>query len=154
MKNKLEEVLLASGTGVINGFFRLPVRLISAEDYIDSLNDISNKINQTDTESINDAKKYFEELKEKLGNDIDKYEKFYQKPVINLSLPNGEPLGTYRIKDFDGMIGGDLQGVFILNLEKNENIKICVCTSQTDINGTWGQCEIYIDGEGEEILFQ
>ncbi len=152
-KITLESALLQSGTGQLNGFFRLPkgIQLIKYWEY------------QSDKNALQDAKeKELDEADEiqaglwntekDLGDKLPSYQKQYDNPLINLSNQDGTFLGTYRIIDIDNPGTGESDGEFIITLQTKSGMNICVDTEQINLGGNYGECTMYIDGDGEELL--
>ncbi len=148
-KNVLEETLLETGTGVLEGFFRLPVGLDQFSLYLCDRNyfdDVKNHADNNYAEHLKD----FESKCLKMGTMLTIFEAHYKCPTINVSDRNGRFLGTYEITRFDFY-------EFFLDLksEKFPDMNLRIHTYQNLDGDTFGSCRMYIyEGAREFFNFE
>lgn len=155
MENMLEKVLLNSGTGIIEGYFRFPypITLITYENYCYHREFLDNSDNKR-LHVYKDWEEDFEIAKAKILVSLSNYESYFKKPVINLSMTDGKFLGTYLIKKIHDPGNGESDGQYEIDIrsEQYPEIKICLDTNQMCLNSSYGTCFIRLDGESDKLL--
>lgn len=154
MGNRLTGILLGSGTGIIQGFFRTPVPLISYVNYAYMVN-TKQKLENGDAALVLDKDLIdsdFITMEESLGDTLPCFKRMLSQPIINLSDVSGNFLGTYFITDIHDPGSGDSDGQYVITIDSgDERITIQIDTNQVTLNSDYGTCEIYIE-EGADLL--
>jgi hypothetical protein len=148
MQPKLIDILLASGTGIIHGFFRTRAPLIPYVVYT-YLVSTKAKLDQGDQALLKDKERIeadFEKMIQELGDQLPLYKEMVAKPLINLSTPDGTFLGTYLITMIEDPGSGETDGQYVITIDSGRpDIVIQIDTDQLTLGSDLGTCEIYIE---------
>lgn len=148
----LKEILIKSGTGILDGLFRTPVCLITFDNYQYMIK-TKNLLDSGDPNLLRDKEKIevdFEKILNELGEYLPLYEKMLANPVINFSNLLGEPMGTWNITNIYDPGSGESEGQYIITAIFDE-MEIEIDTDMIDLSGDYGTCQIRIK-EPEKYL--
>ncbi len=153
-QSTLKEILIKSGTGILDGLFRTPVCLIAFDKYkymIETKNalDSGNLDLSRDKEKIEED---FEKMLNELGEYLPLYEKMLANPVINFSNLLGEPMGTWNITKIHDPGSGESEGQYVITAT-SDGMEIEIDTDMIDLSGDYGTCQIRIKEPGKYLSF-